>query len=110
MDKSAELFLAQQCATYALDMTLYLTNFKVMKLMNVAEAKSHFSSVLEDVMAGETVLLCKRNVPVAKIAGIKAETPKRHTTDVGWAADSGIEIFGDLTEPTLPESDWDMLS
>ena len=39
----------------------YLTMIKV----NIAEAKTHLSRYVERVMAGETVVLCKRNVPGA---------------------------------------------
>jgi prevent-host-death family protein len=78
--------------------------------MNVSEAKAHFSSVVDQVMAGESVFISKRNVPVAQIIPIPLKYPShRHRTRVGWAKDSGIVLWGDMTEPILPESDWDML-
>ncbi|MBI4665848.1 MAG: type II toxin-antitoxin system Phd/YefM family antitoxin [Nitrospinae bacterium] len=38
-----------------------------MKKLNVHEAKTHLSRYLEMVEKGETILLCRRNVPVAEI-------------------------------------------
>ena len=35
--------------------------------LNIHEAKTHLSRYLELVVKGETILLCKRNVPVAEI-------------------------------------------
>lgn len=35
--------------------------------LNIHEAKTHFSRYLKRVEKGETIILCKRNVPVAEI-------------------------------------------
>lgn len=35
--------------------------------LNVHEAKTHLSRYLKRLAAGETILLCRRNVPVAEI-------------------------------------------
>jgi antitoxin (DNA-binding transcriptional repressor) of toxin-antitoxin stability system len=35
--------------------------------LNVHEAKTHLSRYLEKLARGETILLCKRNVPIAEI-------------------------------------------
>lgn len=81
-----------------------------MKALNVSEAKTHFSSVVEQVEQGEVVLICKRNVPVAKLSAFHVVDPlAKHHTEIGWAKGTGVRIHGDLTGPVLPESDWDML-
>ena len=41
--------------------------------LNIHEAKTHLSKYLAKVERGETILLCKRNVPIAEIRPIKAE-------------------------------------
>ncbi len=38
-----------------------------MKKLNVHEAKTHLSRYLDEVEQGETIVLCKRNQPVAEI-------------------------------------------
>ncbi len=47
--------------------------------LNIHEAKKHLSKYLGRLAKGETILLCKRNVPVAEIRGIsptrKAKRP-----------------------------------
>lgn len=80
-----------------------------MKTMNVSEAKTHFSSVVDQVEQGETVLICKRNLPVAKMTAVEALGASRHHTEIGWAKGTGARIHGDLTEPVLSETDWDMM-
>lgn len=79
--------------------------------LNVSEAKTHFSRVVDQVEQGETVLICKRNLPVAKMTAIPASTDvkAKHHTVVGWAKGTGVRIHADLTEPVLAESDWDMM-
>lgn len=51
--------------------------------MNINEAKAHLSSALEKVARGETVVLCKRNKPVAEIRPVKE--PLREKRPIGLA-------------------------
>lgn len=44
-------------------MVYYLT----MKKINVHEAKTHLSHYLDEVEHGETVLVCRRNQPIAEL-------------------------------------------
>lgn len=37
------------------------------KLVNLHEAKAHLSELLDRVEAGETVVICRRNKPVAEL-------------------------------------------
>lgn len=91
-------------------MTNFTTNFPSMKTWNVAEAKTRFSSLVDEAEEGATIVICRRNIPVAKLTAHSENGPaKRHRTKIGWAKNSGIAIHGDLTEPALPESAWDML-
>jgi len=39
--------------------------------LNIHEAKTHLSAYLERIAKGETVILCKRNVPVAEIRALE---------------------------------------
>jgi antitoxin (DNA-binding transcriptional repressor) of toxin-antitoxin stability system len=42
--------------------------------LNIHEAKTHLSKYLGLLSKGETILLCKRNVPIAEIRPV----PKKH--------------------------------
>ena len=53
--------------------------------VNVAEAKAHLSRYLESVERGETVVLCRRNVPVAEIRAL----PKRYASRARSASTAG---------------------
>ena len=41
-----------------------------MKTINIQEAKTHLSHYLNEVAKGESIILCKRNKPVAEIRPI----------------------------------------
>jgi len=41
--------------------------------LNIHDAKTHLSQYLERIAAGETILLCKRNVPIAEIRPLPPE-------------------------------------
>ncbi len=59
--------------------------------LNVNEAKAHLSKYLHAVEAGETVVLCRRNVPVAEIRAlpVKAALGPR---PLGLASDRGVPL------------------
>ncbi len=46
--------------------------------LNVHEAKTHLSRYLSQLSEGDTIVLCKRNVPIAEIRPLKpARTERR---------------------------------
>jgi prevent-host-death family protein len=54
-----------------------------MKKLNLHEVKAQFSKYIELVEAGEVVIICKRNVPVAEIRPIAKKHKK--VPELGWA-------------------------
>ncbi len=48
-----------------------------MKQVNVHEAKTHLSKLLDEVAAGEEIILAKAGKPVARIVPISARRPVR---------------------------------
>ncbi len=67
--------------------------------LNVHEAKTHLSRYLEKIIQGETVILCKWNVPIAEI---RALTPQRKTRRPIGLAKGQFEVTNDFFEP-LPD-------
>ncbi|MGA2403190.1 MAG: type II toxin-antitoxin system Phd/YefM family antitoxin [Syntrophobacteraceae bacterium] len=51
--------------------------------LNIHEAKTHLSKYLERLAGGETILLCKRNVPIAEIRPLPPE--RRAPRPIGLA-------------------------
>jgi len=49
-----------------------MTNFRIMKRVNVYEAKARLSEYLARVEAGETVVICRRNQPIAELRALPA--------------------------------------
>ena len=66
--------------------------------VNIAEAKAHLSRYLESVERGETVVLCRRNVPVAEIRALPR--PPLEERPVG--IDRGMSVPDSFFEP-LPD-------
>lgn len=66
--------------------------------VNIADAKAHLSRYLGRVEQGETILLCRRNIPVAEIRPLPK--PPRKPRPVG--IDRGMKIPPSFFEP-LPQ-------
>lgn len=47
-----------------------------MKKLNVHEAKTHLSKYLAGLKKGESILLCKRNQPIAEIRALPTAPPR----------------------------------
>jgi len=78
-----------------------------MKMANIAEAKDDLSALIRLVEAGEEVIICRYNRPVARLVPIEARASC--TTRLGWAVGEG-EVHDDLQGPFIPPSDWAMLA
>ena len=66
--------------------------------INIAEAKAHFSSYIETVEKGETVTVCRRNVPVAEIRPLPRVLQDKRPVGI----DLGMEVPATFFEP-LPD-------
>ena len=66
--------------------------------VNIADAKAQFSRYLESVERGETVLVCRRNVPIAELRPV----PKRPAQIRPVGIDRGMVIPSSFFEP-LPD-------
>jgi len=69
-----------------------------MLMINIAEAKTHLSRHLERVEQGETIIICRRNVPVAEIRPIPRLPKARRPVGV----DRGMKVPASFFEP-LPD-------
>ncbi len=58
-----------------IDMIINMTCIVIMIRLNIAEAKAHLSGHLEKVEGGETIILCRRNIPIAETRPI-ARSPE----------------------------------
>lgn len=78
-----------------------------MKIANIGELKNNLSKFISFVEQGETVQICKHNVPVAKLIPCGSGKGDNHTR-LG-CGEGTVVIKGDLTGPLIPEKNWDML-
>lgn len=93
-------------------MDIYQVKYIVMKMnttenVNLAKVKEHLSAYVTMAARGKTVVVCRRNKPVAKLVGTE-ELPARNRTRLGSAPGS-VVIKGDVTAPAMDAKDWDVL-
>ncbi len=79
-----------------LDLVHFIGHSMGMIKLNIHEIKTQFSKYIDRVEAGETVVVCKRNIPVAEIRRIESRT--RRTPVLGSAAGQG-KILTSFYEP-----------
>lgn len=48
-----------------------------MRTVKVLEAKTHLSALLREVEAGEEVIIARGDVPVARLAAVEGQGPRR---------------------------------
>lgn len=77
-----------------------------MKVTNIAELKQNLSRYISAVERGEEIEVRRRNVPIARVVPISGA--QRNRTVLGCGRGSAT-IHGDMTEPLIPEGDWEML-
>jgi prevent-host-death family protein len=76
-----------------------------MKKINVHEAKTHLSRYLEEVERGETVVICRRNVPIAELRRlVDAGSGRRRPIGKGKTVFSVPDSFFEPLPEELVES------
>ena|SRR2546422_1913171 len=62
---------------------MFIVHHMVMLKVNLHEVKAQLSKYIEMVEAGEVVVVCKRNEPIAEIRSIAKKQKK--VPQIGWA-------------------------
>lgn len=78
-----------------------------MDIVNVHEAKAHLSEMLARVEAGETLVIARRNKPIARLVPVEAEAPPKKPRPMGLARGEFTvhpSFFEPMTEAEL--ADW----
>lgn len=66
-----------------------------MPKVNISEAKALLSSLLDQAQRGETVVICRRNIPVAELRPV----PLERTSPRRVGIDRGMKIPDSFCEP-----------
>jgi len=61
------------------------------KIVNVHEAKTHLSRLLDQVAAGQDVVIAKAGKPVARLTAVKSAGPRRPGRLKGRVTDAFFE-------------------
>ncbi len=70
-----------------------------MQTVNIHEAKTHFSRLVDEAAAGEEIIIAKAGKPMAKL--VPLEAPKKHGVRVGSLVGMGT-VPDDFDDP-LPD-------
>lgn len=73
--------------------------------VNVAVLKNSLSEFLGKVQSGDSILVCSRNKPVAKITPLPSR-PNRSTKGF----DKAVKILARLEGPAIPPEEWGILA
>lgn len=66
-----------------------------MKIVNVHEAKTHLSRLIEEALAGEEIVIARGNQPLVRLVLVESARPER---TLGWAKGQ-IRIADDFDAP-----------
>lgn len=69
---------------------------------NINEIKTHLSRYLDKVAQGETVIVCKRNVPIAEIKPIKQTLKKSRPIGLAKKKYPDFQLTDECIDP-LPD-------
>jgi prevent-host-death family protein len=67
--------------------------------VNIHEAKTHLSRILERVTEGEEVIIMRSNVPIARLVPVSSRPIRR---ELGWARGE-FTVPDDFDAPLPPE-------
>jgi prevent-host-death family protein len=81
----------------------------VSKTVNIAEFKDRFSELLALVEQGGEVIVCRRNVPLARVQPIRKPGSRKPRHGMVGCMKGTVQIHSDLTEPCIAEENWEML-
>lgn len=73
-----------------------------MEQLNINEIKTHLSATLARVANGETIIICKRNKPIAKITPIEQNPLKKRPIGLAGKEYPDFKIGDEFFEP-LPD-------
>lgn len=90
----------------AIKMTILMTMSAT--FVNVGEFKDRLTEYLAMAEAGEEIVVCRRNVPMVKLEPVGSKLKHVNRSTPG-SMKGTVQIIGDLTEPFIPESEWEML-
>ena len=74
-----------------------------MKHVGIYDARAHFSALISDVIDGQTLIVTRKGVPVAKIIPIGTDQPREFGVAKALFDSGQIVISDDFDAPLPPE-------
>lgn len=73
-----------------------------MRKITTHEAKTHLSKILAEVQRGEEYILCRGDMPVARLIPISGEEIRRQRPSLGTITSQGVSYSSDVFAPLSP--------
>ncbi|HEX3764920.1 MAG TPA: type II toxin-antitoxin system Phd/YefM family antitoxin [Kofleriaceae bacterium] len=73
-----------------------------MKVVNVHEAKTHLSRLIQEALEGEEIVIARGNEPLVRLVLVESARPKR---SLGWAKGQ-VTMAPDFDQPLDDFSDY----
>lgn len=73
-----------------------------MKVVNIHEAKTHLSRLIQEALEGEEIVIARGNEPVVRLVLVESARPKR---SVGWVTGK-VTMAPDFDAPLDDFSDY----
>lgn len=73
-----------------------------MKVVNIHEAKTHLSRLIQEALEGEEIVIARGNEPVVRLVLVESARPKR---SVGWV-NGKVTMAPDFDAPLDDFSDY----
>jgi prevent-host-death family protein len=78
-----------------------LVEYRVVKKVNLYEAKVHLSALVDRVAQGETIVICRRNVPTAELRPVRRQRRTRRPIGLVRALEVPKSFFEPLPEDVV---------
>jgi prevent-host-death family protein len=89
-------------STRIVDLVHDLVYFSGMAMVNVHDAKTHFSKLLRRVTAGEEIVIARAGRPVARLVPVEtggaARTLGRYVGKIRWVGDFDESLSGEVLD------------
>lgn len=83
----------------SIDMTNFMTYYRTMISININKVKANLSSYLARVAEGETVVICKRNIPIAELRPLAVVPKKKRPVGLAGKEYPGFRLSDTFFEP-----------
>ena len=77
-------------------------DLQIVKVVNIHEAKTHLSRLIQEALDGEEIVIARGNVPLVRLVLVESARPRR---GIGWAKGQ-VTVAPDFDAPINDFADY----